>query len=305
MFALVELKQAAIQGFNRVVFALLPDFFIRPLVFAALLGFAYLFLGSGLNAQWALGLNAAAVLVALLVATHLLRKMIPQAVQDAPVAYQAGAWLRSSLPMMLISGMNVINHRIDTIMLGVMKDTEAVGIYTVANRGAQLILLVQTAVNVALAPTIASLYAAGEMKRLQRVMTKSAQMVTIISLSCAVGLVLFGHWFLLLFGSDFTRGHVTLAILATGCVVNTASGAVGLLLMMTRREHDAAIGVGTSVVLSVILNSALIPRWGVEGAAIATSVSMIARNLLMARFVYNRLGIHSSALGQLRLKTKA
>jgi O-antigen/teichoic acid export membrane protein len=270
-----------------------------------LLGCAYLFLGRGVNAQSALGLNAVAIFVALLTATHFLHKTIPQEVRDASAIYQAGAWLRSGLPMMLIGGMNVINHRIDTIMLGVMKEADAVGIYTVANRGAQLILLVQTAVNVALAPTIASLHAAGEMQRLQRVMTKSAQMVTIISLSSAIGLVLFGRWFLLLFGSDFAQGHLTLAILATGCVVNTVAGSVGLVLMMTGRERDAAIGVGTGVVLNVIMNAALIPRWGVEGAAIATSVSMMARNLLMAHLVYQRLGIYSTALGRITLTTKA
>jgi O-antigen/teichoic acid export membrane protein len=305
LLTLLDLRQAALQGLNRVVVALLPDFFVRPLSFMALLGCAYLILGTGLNPQWALGLYAMAAVVALFIGTYLLRRMVPQPARDVSPAYQVGEWARSALPMMLISGMNVFNHRIDTLMLGALTGTAAVGIYTVANRGAQLILLIQTAANVALAPTIAGLHAAGKIQQLQRVVTRSAQALLPVSLSVALGLILFSNWFLSLFGPEFIQGRLTLAILAAGCVVNAAAGTVSLLLIMTGHERDAAIGVGIGVVLNVALNAAFIPRWGVEGAATATSISMIVRNLLMALLVYKRLGIRSSALGQIRLKTKA
>ena len=302
LFPLLDLKQAAMQGLNRVVFALLPDLFVRPLILATLLGCAYLVFGRGLNAQWALGLNAAAVLAALLFATYLLRKMLPQAARDVAPAYQTSSWVRSALPMMLISGMHVINHRIDEIMLGVMKETAAVGIYTVANRGAQLILLIQTAVNVALAPTIAGLHAAGKMEQLQRLITQASRGVLLVSTSVALGLIFFGDTFLLLFGAEFIQAYRTLGILIVGCVVNAAAGSVGLLLVMTGHERDAAKGIGFGVLLSVALNAALIPNWGVEGAAMATSFSMMARNILTAFFVYRRLGVHSTALGRIASK---
>lgn len=304
LFPLLDLKQAAMQGLNRVVFALLPDLFVRPLILAALLACTYLVFGRGVNAQWALGLNAAAVLAALLFATYLLRKMLPRAARNVAPAYQTRSWVRSALPMMLISGMHVINHRIDEIMLGVMKETAAVGIYTVANRGAQLILLVQTAVNVALGPTIAGLHAAGKIEQLQRLITQASRVVLVVSASIALGLVLFGNTFLLLFGAEFIHAYPTLGILIVGCVVNAAAGSVGLLLVMTGHERDAAKGIGFSVVLSVALNAALIPTWGVEGAATATSISMSARNILTACFVYKRLGIHSTALGRVGLKSR-
>ena len=302
VLTLVSLRQAAMQGLNRVVYALLPDFVVRPLSFVALLGCAYLLLETRLNPQWALGLNVLATAVAWLVGTYLLHKILPQAAQNTSLAYRTDAWMRSAFPMMLISGMNVINHRTDTLMLGTMTGAEAVGIYTVANRGAQLILLIQTAVNVALAPTIAGLHAAGKMHQLQLVITRYSRGVLAVSLSIALGLILFSDWFLSLFGSNFVQGQVTLRILAAGCVVNTAAGSVGLLLVMTGHERDAAVAVGAGVVLSVVLNGALIPIWGVEGAAIAASASMMAQNLFMVLLVHRRIGIHSTALGRISLK---
>lgn len=201
--------------------------------------------------------------------------------------------------MMLISGMHVINHRTDTIMLGLITGAEAVGIYTVANRAAQVILLVQTAVNAALAPTIAALHAAGKMSRLQAVVTASARLVLLVSFSMALALALFGRPFLSLFGPEFLDAYPTLLILVAGCVVNTAAGSVSLLLVMTNYEREAAVGIGIGVVLSVLLNALLIPPWGVEGAALATSISMMVRNIFTAFVVARRLGIHSTAFGRI------
>jgi O-antigen/teichoic acid export membrane protein len=295
---LLDLRQAALQGLNHVVTALLPDFFIRPVSLILFLGCVYLFIGANLNAQWALSLNILAAMLALLIATVLLHERVPLPAKEASPTYQTKIWVRTAVPMMFISGMHVINHRVDTLILGALTDGAAVGIYTVANRGAQLILLIHTAANVALAPTIAGLYATGKMPQLQAVVTKTNRTLLPVSLFIALVLVLFSDFFLKLFGSDFLAGRLALSILAVGCVVNAAAGTVSLLLTMTGYERDAAMGIGTGVLVNVALNGALIPLWGVEGAAVATSTSMILRNLLMAFLVHKRLEINSMALGR-------
>jgi O-antigen/teichoic acid export membrane protein len=65
------------------------------------------------------------------------------------------------------------------------------------------------------------------------------------------------------------------------------------------------VGIGATAVLSVVLNAVLIPKWGIEGAAIATTTSMIVRNLSLALWIYWKMGIHSTALGRVRLFRKA
>jgi O-antigen/teichoic acid export membrane protein len=146
------------------------------------------------------------------------------------------------------------------------------------------------------------MYAAGEMDKLQRMITKSARVILIGSLPIAIVLILFGHWFLLFFfGQDFILGEKALAILGGGQLLNAASGSVGLLLIMTGHERDAAMCVGVSALLNIMLNAVLIPRWGLEGAATATATTVIFSNSLLAILVYKRLGIHSTALGEIRL----
>jgi len=89
--------------------------------------------------------------------------------------------------------------------------------------------------------------------------------------------------------------------LSVGQLINAATGSVGLLLIMTGYERDAAICVGISAVLNVVLNATLIPKWGLTGAAIATTSSMMVWNILLAIWVYRRLRIHSTALGEIGL----
>jgi O-antigen/teichoic acid export membrane protein len=137
------------------------------------------------------------------------------------------------------------------------------------------------------------------MDKLQRMITKSARVILIGSLPIAIVLILFGHWFLLFFfGQDFIQGEKALAILGAGQLINAATGSVGLLLIMTGYERDAAMCVGISAVLNMILNAFLIPKWGLEGAAAATTTTVMFWNILLAILLYKRLGIHSTALGK-------
>jgi O-antigen/teichoic acid export membrane protein len=71
---------------------------------------------------------------------------------------------------------------------------------------------------------------------------------------------------------------------------------------MTGHERDAAAALASGVLLSIVLNIAFIPLWGVEGVAIATSASMMSQNLLMALLAYSRTGIHSTALGRISFR---
>lgn len=299
---LIRLRQATLQGLQQVVVGQLPEMLVQPILFIVLIGVVYLLFESDLTAPWVVGMNIVATGTSFLIGTRLLNKTLPQAVQRAAPVYQTREWVRSALPLLFVSGMGVINASTDILMLGAIKGAEAVGIYAVANRGAGLITFFLMSVNMPLAPTIAGLYAEGKIQRLQHVITKSARVTLVLSLPLAVSLIVFGYWLLSLVGPDFTSGRLALAILSVGQLINVAMGSVGLLLVMTGHEHDAAMGIGISAVLNVILNALLIPRWGIEGAAVATASSMILWNLLLSIWVYKRLGIHSTALGKVSLR---
>jgi O-antigen/teichoic acid export membrane protein len=296
----MSLRQGSLQGFGRVVEAQIPLMLVYPGLFFCFVIICYLVFG--LSASLAIGLLVFAALIAFVVGTGLLARCLPPSAKKIRPGYHSRQWLRSTLPLLFIGTAGIVNQQISTVIVGSLLGVEAAGLFDVAGKGATLVSFVLLAVNMPLAPVVADLYVRGEIKRLQRMVTKSTRAAFLGSLPIALGLIFFGHWVLLIFGREFARGSIAIAILSAGQLVNVGMGSVALLLNMTGHEWDTAKGIGIAALLSLTLNLALVPIWGMEGAAIASAVSMAAWNVLLAWWVYKRLGIHSSVivLGSLR-----
>ena len=297
--ALSRLAQGAMIGLRHVVRAQVPESIIQPLLYLCFVGAAVLMSDKGLTAPLAVALYVVAAVAGLATAAGLLFKALPAEVKVANPEYRMGPWARSSLKFALIGGMSVIGAGASIVILGVIKGSEVTGIYSIANVAAGLVSFALISVNTPLAPVVAGLYAAGDRVGLQRLVTKSARAVLMVSLPIAGIYVLFGHWILLLFGAEFVRGYTALVILTFGQLVNAAMGSVGLLLTMTGHEREATIGIAIGALVNVVLNLALIPTWGIEGAALATAAGMIVWNVVLAVWVYRRLGLDVTALGKL------
>ncbi len=297
--ALSRLRQATMQAFDRIVVGQLPELLLRPIAIVLCLAGAYFFLEQKLTPPLAMGIYAAGTLIAFLVGVGLLLTALPPQIQTISSEYRTRNWIKNALPMLFLGGMYLLNNQTDTVMLGAMENAETVGIYTVANRGAGLITFILVAFNSALAPTFANLHAAGDRVRLQRVLTKSCRFILLAALPIALGLIVFGHWFLWLFGAEFVRGKLILIILCLGQLTNAFTGSVAVLLNMTGHQKDTAIGVAIAAILNIILNAALIPQWGGEGAATATATSTMIWNIALVILVYKRLKLYSTPLGKL------
>lgn len=292
--ALSRLRQSTMQALRYIVRGQIPEMLIRPILLILGLGGISLFFNKNITAFGAIILYIVASGISYLVGEFLLQTHIPPTIKQAIPEYQPKYWIQSALPMLFIGSMYLINNQTDTVMLGILKDSASVGLYTVANRGAGLISFLLIAVNTALAPTFASLYAEGDRKKLQKIVSNGCRIVFFAALMIATLLIVFGQWFLLLFGEEFVQGQTALTILSIGQLINASTGSVALLLLMTGHERDTAIGVTISALLNVFLNVILIPEWGANGAATATAISMMVWNVILAVFAYKRLKIHST-----------
>lgn len=297
--SLTNLRLCAMQGLHKVVLGQLPEVLIAPLLLITFIGSGYLIIKEDLSASWAVGMHVLAISITYLIGAWLLNQALPKVVKDVTPKYQARKWLSSGLPLMFLGAINIIRSQTDVLMLGAIKGAEEVGIYTVVNRLAVLIVFVLVATNSALAPNIASLYAEQKIDKLQRIITKSSRAVFLTSLIFTIFLSIFGYSLLLMFGLDFTQGKNALTILSIGQLVNAVTGPVGLILKMSGHENYTAISLGGSAVLNVILNVLLIPQWGVNGAAIATTASIISANTLNAIWVYKKIGINSTPFSRI------
>jgi O-antigen/teichoic acid export membrane protein len=191
--------------------------------------------------------------------------------------------------------MQLVNGRTDVLVLGLFRDDSEVGIYRVAVQLATMIIFGQQAVNAIQGPHVAHLYASGDMKTLQKMITRSSRAVLTFSLPAVLMMCLFGDVIIrLAFGANYVAAYWPLVILSVGQLVNSSVGAVANVLNMTGHERDTTRIIMIGATMNVALNFALTPVLGMIGAAIATATGLVVWNLLMWRQAYKRTGIETS-----------
>jgi O-antigen/teichoic acid export membrane protein len=285
-----------LQGLKQVVKSRLPPEVGRPLLVAGLVGVLHLLAPQHVSAFSALALNLFATAVTLLISMVLLRRALPPEVRTARAAYDTRHWTRVAMALLLLTAFFQVLSRTDVIMLGILANTKAAGIYAIAALVSQLVFLGLSAINVIAAPMISELYWRGSHAELQRLVRLAAIGVLATSIPALVVLVVFGGLALRLFGPTFGAGYAALVILCGGQLVNALAGSVGLLMSMTGHQKEAAGIVAVAAILNVALNLVLIPWFGMEGAAVATATTTALWNLAMLVYVWRHLGINPTIL---------
>jgi O-antigen/teichoic acid export membrane protein len=292
---------ATLVGLQKVVSAQIPSLLVQPAGFVLLAGGAWLLFPESISPSSVIAIYLLVTCLSLALAALMLRRAMASCggVSMAVVkpVYEVRAWLKSALPLMLMGGMFLANANTDILMLGAMVGPEAAAVYKAATRGADLILFVLAVVNTPLAPLVAKLYAADDRERLKRGVTKAARLSFVLGIGVAVVLILFGRWFLSIFGPAFVSGHIALDLLCMGQLAALIGGPAGIVLMMTGHEREMAISAVVTAVLNVVLNALLIPVWGIEGAATATAISTAVWASLLVGMVWKFLQIDPTFIG--------
>jgi O-antigen/teichoic acid export membrane protein len=293
--ALTLLRQAVMQALGRVVAGQIPEYVVRPILI--LLGVGALGLAGGglLTTTSALGVNAGAVAVACALGAVALRRALPGVLKDVRCSYATRTWIRAALPMMLISGIWLINNNITTIVVGTLGGSHAAGVYSVVEKAGELIVLVLVAANMPLAPAIARLHARGDREGLEHSTGRVARATFLASLPIAITLLIFPHLYLSIFGAGFQGGATALRIIAVGQLVNAASGPAGNVLIMTGHERAAMWGMAAGLLLNVVLGVALVPSLGATGGAIAFATSLALWNLALVVIARRTVGVNVTA----------
>jgi O-antigen/teichoic acid export membrane protein len=218
-------------------------------------------------------------------------------------------WDRQMVTMMLtmfaVSLLGFFSGQADRLALGIYLDAEQVGIYSVALTTAAYIPMLLTSVNSIFGPTIADLYARGQMQLLEQMFQTLTKWVTAVTIPLVVTIIVFARPFMMIFGPEFTAGWPALVALALGQLVNVGTGSVGYLLLMSgRQRYELAISaLNVAIVLGLFV--VLIPRWGVLGAALALSVGVVGSNLMRMILAWHTLRIRLYNRGFLKLVVPA
>lgn len=295
LIALANVRGACLRGLRKVVQGQLPESIIRPALLLALVGIwaAFIVPDEGMTAQQSMGLYVTAAVITFVIGVWLLRRSRPAELTEKPEPiYESAAWRKAVIPLALISGLQLINNYADLIILGIFRSDEEVGIYRAVFQVALLVIFGLQAMNQVLQPHFARLYQRGDHDRLQRLVTTSARVTLALALPPVMIFIVFGADILgWVFGDAFRAGSVALAILVGGQLVRAFLGYGGALLSMTGYEQVAMRVAAYAAVGNVILNTILIPPFGLEGAAFSTALTFAMWHLALVWQIKNKTGI--------------
>jgi len=201
--------------------------------------------------------------------------------------------LKSCSPLFVSSVFTMLMSWTGVFFLGIWGSNSDVAFFSVALRTSQLIMFILVAVNSIAAPKFAELYSKKEMDTLGRLARNSAKVLSLLTLPVLILFLVFPSGIMGVFGEEFRAGAVALALLSIGQFVNVSTGSVGYLLMMSGNEKIMRNIVLTTAILNIVLNVALIPGYGLTGAAVATAVSLIFLNLGSVYLAKKIMGINT------------
>ena len=228
-----------------------------------------------------------------------LRQRLGAEVIAAPPVFETRLWVRTALPLLVISLFGNYFPEFMLILLGPQVASDQVAIFNASYRLALLVAFGLNAIDAVTAPVAARLFAARERTELQAVVTRATHLGFWSSLAAVAGFAAFGPWLLGLFGPEFVVGHETMMILAAAQLLRSAAGPVMSLLSVTGHQDRCLVVFGSALIASVLLIITLVPAFGIRGAAASVLLVTLGWSVWLHRLVVVHLGIRPSIFGVL------
>ena len=199
--------------------------------------------------------------------------------------------LITARPLLLVASTNYLLSSTDTLMLGIMRTEAEVGIYNIASKITMLPSMLLVAVNTVLGPRFSVLFYQNKLDELKRLLQKTSRFMLMIAVVIYSLFIFSAKLIVWLFGSSFAGVEPIIYVVSIGQLFLLATGPVATLLMMTGNEKLHRDNTLYSTLLNIVFNAIFIPLYGAFGAALATSMSIIIKNVVATILVYKKLHI--------------
>jgi len=278
------------------------ELYVRSIVEpVAVLLFGGLFLFAGWGLDGAVTAHVLAAIAGFAVAAFFFLRLFPGSDGNGRFPDLAGL-VHSSAGMGGMEFLSTLKGRLDLMVLSLFLPLTDVGIYGVIIEIGMVLKKFRAAFDPILMPMTQRLALRREREKLQE------QLAYALGWSLRIGLGVFGIICLApaqivsLFGSDFVASGVAtaLVVFSLGQLFNMSLGLMEGVLAITGFAYVTLINVVVLILLNLVLLLFLVPKWGMEGAALATAFSYVAVTVWRAVQARRLLGVNPMARSHLR-----
>ncbi len=177
---------------------------------------------------------------------------------------------------MLALLMNTLNYKIDVFMLkgyGFISDSH-LGVYSIGIALAEKVLLIPDAIQEILLSKLAKNKGANEVALVCRLTFP-------LSLLIALVIIILGEPFIhYLYGVEYDGAYLVTVISVIGTAFMVFYKMISQYNIVSKKQKQNVVLLSLGIVINVILNCIFVPFWGINGAAVATSIGYAICSLL-------------------------
>ncbi|WP_207589849.1 polysaccharide biosynthesis C-terminal domain-containing protein [Halomontanus rarus] len=175
---------------------------------------------------------------------------------------------------------------IDIFILGFFVSNALIGAYEGAWQISGIALLISRSISTALFPEVSSWSSEESAKRIANLLSRYITPVVFLTIPAVFGSFLLGEALLVaVYTPEFGVAAFVLIIFMVEKVIHSVHLLFGQIIQGMNRPEVTAKASVISIIINILGNILLIPAYGIEGAAIATSASHIINTTLLYLYV--------------------
>lgn len=190
-------------------------------------------------------------------------------------------WKRHIKPILLLFVMLVaqtIFSNSDITMLGLMRNDYEVGLYSTSSKIYNILNQLMASVLWVILPRLSNYYGQRDYSKINPLLRKSLQLMTVICFPCICGISVLSHEVLrVVGGASYVAAWPSLIILMASLFFSLIGGSFlgNMIMLPSGREIYFTQACIVAAVVNIVLNFFLIPVWGGPGAAFTTVLAHV------------------------------
>jgi O-antigen/teichoic acid export membrane protein len=194
-----------------------------------------------------------------------------------------------SLPITLMGLLTQLYVRVDVVMLKWFLGEEQVGIYATAYKLLDYLMVLSGMMTIAFFPVLSKLVAKNQ-EKFQQLYRKNILAYFKIFFPLTILIALIARPLIQIFyGTPYLEAQLSLQILMLAALFAYLNAPSGSILVSLKKQTLYLAGVALSFLVNFSLNLVLIPRLGIEGAAISTVFTEITILTFSAVVIYREI----------------
>jgi O-antigen/teichoic acid export membrane protein len=194
--------------------------------------------------------------------------------------------LSFSLTMALATIASIALRNIDILIIGIYLPLSNIAIYTIAVTIAGIVEAPSNALGKIADSKISNAFASNNLSEISEIYSKSTRILMVI------GFVLFTlitaniTELLSFLPQNYRDGENVIIIVSLSALFNMMTGINSSIIFYSNKHKQGTVLLVFLIISSIILNIVLIPKYGIIGAAIATSLNLFLYNLVKLLMIY-------------------